>query len=159
MSTREFFLKQFKAERPKFLSVIRALPTARLDYRPHEKSTAAKDIAWFLVIELRALLDLARTGESRWKQPPAPDSTDTLAAEYDKISGELEQALTSVDDARFEGEATMYVGDRVMMQKPLGDILWNFFFDAIHHRGQLTTYIRPMGGKVPSVYGPSGDSK
>ena len=38
-------------------------------------------------------------------------------------------------------------------------ILWFILFDAIHHRGQLTTYIRPMGGKVPPVYGPSGDSR
>ena len=40
---------------------------------------------------------------------------------------------------------------------PISGFLWMFFFDAIHHRGQLSTYIRPMGGKVPSIYGPSGD--
>jgi uncharacterized damage-inducible protein DinB len=34
---------------------------------------------------------------------------------------------------------------------------WGFFFDAIHHRGQLSTYLRPMGSTVPSIYGPSGD--
>ena len=39
----------------------------------------------------------------------------------------------------------------------MGDFLWYLFFDAIHHRGQLSTYIRPMGGQVPSIYGPSGD--
>jgi uncharacterized damage-inducible protein DinB len=37
--------------------------------------------------------------------------------------------------------------------------MWDFFFDAIHHRGQLSTYLRPMGGTVPSIYGPSADSK
>jgi len=36
--------------------------------------------------------------------------------------------------------------------------LWIALFDAVHHRGQLSTYIRPMGGKVPSIYGPSGDA-
>jgi uncharacterized damage-inducible protein DinB len=41
--------------------------------------------------------------------------------------------------------------------EPVKNRLWLFFFDAIHHRGQLSTYIRPMGGKVPSIYGPSGD--
>jgi len=39
----------------------------------------------------------------------------------------------------------------------VGGLLWIALFDFIHHRGQLTTYIRPMGGKVPSIYGPSGD--
>ncbi|MGZ4779284.1 MAG: DinB family protein [Thermoanaerobaculia bacterium] len=53
----------------------------------------------------------------------------------------------------------MYVGERLIQNRPLGDTLWDFFFDAIHHRGQLTSYIRPMGGKVPSVYGPTADSK
>jgi uncharacterized damage-inducible protein DinB len=39
----------------------------------------------------------------------------------------------------------------------LGDMLFGFLFDAVHHRGQLSSYLRPMGGKVPSIYGPSGD--
>jgi uncharacterized damage-inducible protein DinB len=51
------------------------------------------------------------------------------------------------------------MGDVVAMEQPIGDFLWLFFFDAIHHRGQLSTYIRPMGGKVPSIYGPSGDEQ
>ncbi len=34
---------------------------------------------------------------------------------------------------------------------------WSFFFDIVHHRGQITTYLRPMGSTVPRVYGPSGD--
>ena len=45
----------------------------------------------------------------------------------------------------------------VAWKAPLGEMMWGLLFDAIHHRGQLSTYIRPMGGKVPSIYGPSGD--
>jgi uncharacterized damage-inducible protein DinB len=37
-------------------------------------------------------------------------------------------------------------------------MMWFFFFDIIHHRGQLSTYVRPMGGAVPSIYGPSADT-
>jgi uncharacterized damage-inducible protein DinB len=37
------------------------------------------------------------------------------------------------------------------------NFVWGFLFDAIHHRGQISTYLRPMGGKVPSIYGPSAD--
>ena len=43
------------------------------------------------------------------------------------------------------------------MTGPIGSLAWATLFDLIHHRGQLTMYIRPMGGKVPSVYGPSAD--
>ena len=49
-------------------------------------------------------------------------------------------------------------GDQeIILKDTVGGLLWIALFDAVHHRGQLTTYIRPMGGKVPSVYGPSGD--
>jgi uncharacterized damage-inducible protein DinB len=46
----------------------------------------------------------------------------------------------------------------VILQQPLGQILWLFLFDGIHHRGQLSAYLRPMGATVPSIYGPSADT-
>jgi uncharacterized damage-inducible protein DinB len=46
----------------------------------------------------------------------------------------------------------------VALERLAGDIVWLFHFDEIHHRGQLSTYLRPMGAKVPSIYGASGDS-
>jgi hypothetical protein len=48
--------------------------------------------------------------------------------------------------------------DRVVLERPAGDIVWLFHFDEIHHRGQLSTYLRPIGAKVPSIYGASGGS-
>ena len=159
MQNRDFFIKQFKAERPKFLKVIRALPEGKLDYRPHERSSTAGMIAWFLVLELRALVDMVRSGENHWTQPAGPATFSEIAAEYEKVADEMEAALAASDDHKWERDSKMFVGDRLVRTAPLGDTVWDFFFDAIHHRGQLTTYIRPMGGKVPSIYGPSGDSK
>jgi uncharacterized damage-inducible protein DinB len=159
MTTREFFIKQFKAERPKFVKVIRALPDGKLDYKPHERSSAAGGIAWFLVLELRALVDMVKNHENHWQQSPAPKTVAEIATEYDKAAGEMETLLASTDEASWAKESKMYVGDRLVRTAPLGETLWDFFLDAIHHRGQLTSYIRPMGGKVPSTYGPSGDSK
>jgi uncharacterized damage-inducible protein DinB len=49
------------------------------------------------------------------------------------------------------------VDGKVAWETSLGDMLWGFLFDGIHHRGQLSTYLRPMGAKVPSIYGPSAD--
>ena len=159
MTTREFFIQRFRAERPKFLSVIRAMPAENLDYRPHERNSSARMIAWFLVLELRALVDLLKTGENRWQQPPAPDTVDAIATDYDKAADEMERLLASSNDERWESEGRMLVGDKVVMKRPVGQILWDFFFDAIHHRGQLTAYLRPMGGKVPAIYGPSADAR
>ena len=50
------------------------------------------------------------------------------------------------------------MGGQVVLEKTVGEVLWLFHFDLIHHRGQLTTYLRPMGSKVPSIYGKSGDA-
>jgi uncharacterized damage-inducible protein DinB len=45
----------------------------------------------------------------------------------------------------------------MVSEQPVGQFLWFILFDAIHHRGQLSAYLRPMGGKVPAIYGPSAD--
>ena len=159
MTTLEFFRSQFKAERAKFLNVIRALPEGKLDYKPHERNSSAGAIAWFLVLELRALVEMIRTHENRWQQLPRPETTEQIAAAYDQAAGELEAALASTTEAAWEEKARMYFGDHLIKSAPLGETVWDFFFDAVHHRGQLCVYIRPMGGKVPAVYGPSGDAK
>ena len=60
-----------------------------------------------------------------------------------------------MDEAGWNKTGQFIVGGHVVMEQPVGNFLWMFLLDAIHHRGQLSTYIRPMGGKVPSIYGPS----
>jgi uncharacterized damage-inducible protein DinB len=159
MSTREFYIERFKAERPVFFDVIRALPSDKLDYKPHERNSSAGAIAWFLVLELRALLELLTTGENHWRQDPNPNSTDGIAAEYEATADKYEEALASADDAKWEQDCGMYYGGKLIKKSPFGDTAWDFLFDAIHHRGQLTAYLRPMGGKVPSTYGPTADTK
>jgi uncharacterized damage-inducible protein DinB len=65
--------------------------------------------------------------------------------------------LKGLDDERCAGDCKFVVGDAPAWTASLGDMLWGLLFDMIHHRGQLSTYIRPMGGKVPAIYGPSAD--
>ena len=50
-------------------------------------------------------------------------------------------------------------GGQVVFAGPVRDHCWWILFDLVHHRGQLSTYVRPMGGKVPATYGPSGDEE
>lgn len=159
MSTREFYVQRFKAERPAFVNVIRALPNDKLDYKPHERNSTAGMIAWFLVLELRSLVEMLETGEMHWKQVPSPKSVDEIAAEYEAAADAMEKALASTGDAKWEQDGSMYFGGKLMKTAPIGETVWDFLFDAIHHRGQLTAYLRPMGGKVPSTYGPTADSK
>jgi uncharacterized damage-inducible protein DinB len=159
MSTREFFAERFKIERPGFEKVIRALPSDQLDYRPDPRNSAAGDIAFFMAMELKWLVDVFDAGEIRRdpKPPERPQSTQEIAAEYERQAAELEKRLATMDEAQWNRDAQMYFGDKLMRTMRAGDVAWMFLFDAIHHRGQLTAYLRPMGGKVPAVYGPSAD--
>lgn len=158
MSTLDFYKQRFKVERPAFVNVIRALPGDRLDYKPHERNSTAGDIAWFLVLELRALVQMLKAGEMHWKQEPNPNSLDAIASAYEAAADEMEAALASTDEAKWEQDCSLYAGGRLIRTAPIGDTIWDFLFDAIHHRGQLTAYLRPMGGKVPSTYGPTADT-
>lgn len=159
MSRREFFRERFEAERPAFVNVLRAMPSDQLDYKPHERSSAAGDLAWFLVLELRRLVELLEQGETQWEQPERPKTTDEIVAAYEAAADDMQRVLAATGDAEWQREGSMFYNGKRMLKRPSGETIWNFFFDAIHHRGQLTVYLRPMGGKVPSTYGPTADTK
>jgi uncharacterized damage-inducible protein DinB len=69
----------------------------------------------------------------------------------------VDRAVLTLDDATWTSEAKYFIHGKYFRSATIEATLWEFLFDLIHHRGQLSTYIRPMGGRVPSTYGPSGD--
>ena len=156
MNTREFWIECFKDEKPKFLRVLRAVPPDQLSYRPHPRSSAAGDIVWLLAVELGDACEVVDHGRVEYIPTPSPSLAESIA-KYESNASELEKRLARLDDASWESQAQFLMGGQVVWEAPLGQMLWGFFFDAIHHRGQLSSYLRPMGGKVPSIYGPSAD--
>ena len=158
MTDREFFLARRKVERPAFVNVLKALPADQLDYKPHEKSPSARQLMWTLAQELKAAVQLCDTGETSFPTDPAPDHAAMVAA-FEKNYADLVARVGAMDDAAWAKPGRLKSGGKVVMEQPAGEFIWMLFFDAIHHRGQLAAYIRPMGGKVPSIYGPSADSR
>jgi hypothetical protein len=155
-NVREYYRECFEAEKPKFIRVLNAVPPDRADYRPHTRSTSAGDLVWLLASELRDACELVDHGSVNFAMQPAPPVPDAIAA-YERNAGELERRLATLDDASWDRPARFLMNGKVVWEAPLGDMLFGFLFDAIHHRGQLSTYLRPMGAKVPSIYGPSAD--
>jgi uncharacterized damage-inducible protein DinB len=153
---REYYKECFEAEKPKFVRVMKAVPADQAAYRPHPRSTSAGDLVWLLASELHDAINLVERGEVSFVLRPAPTVPESIAA-YEKNAAELDRRLATVDDARWESKSRFLVDGKVVWEAPLGDMLFGFLFDAIHHRGQLSSYLRPMGAKVPSIYGPSGD--
>jgi uncharacterized damage-inducible protein DinB len=78
-------------------------------------------------------------------------------AEYERLARSLTVELLGMTQEDWKNERTVTTGGRVLLTQPLGQVFWLFHVDAIHHRGQISTYLRPLGAKVPSIYGPSGD--
>jgi len=156
MSTREYYIQCFKAEVPKFVRVLKAVPQDQAAYRPHPRSMSAGDLVWLLASELHDACELVDKGQVNYVQKPAPALAESLSA-YTKNAAALKRRLAKVKDAGWKKKARFLMDGKVAWEASLGDMLWGFLFDGIHHRGQLSTYLRPMGAKVPSIYGPSAD--
>jgi uncharacterized damage-inducible protein DinB len=156
MSTREFFQARRQAEYPVFLRVLKALPKDQIGYKPHERSPSAAQLVWTLTSELRGCCELVETNRIDWKPTP-PKSLDEMIADFERYHAKLDAGVARLDEEAWNRRGQFMVGSRVAMEQAVGDLLWLFLFDGIHHRGQLSSYLRPMGGKVPSIYGPSGD--
>ena len=152
-----FYRKRFEIENDLTRSVLKAIPPEKLGYRPHERSPSTGETAWTIVRGLYIRTDMASQGFSEVLAEPHPDLAGILER-FEDTSRRHHEQLESWTQAAWARVGHLRVGDRVALEQPTGDIVWLFHFDEIHHRGQLSTYLRPMGAKVPSIYGASGDS-
>ena len=142
-----FWTKESRTTR----NVLARIPEGS-QYRPDPKSRTAQDIAWQILCEERMLIDALESGKAEWTPTPAP-------ATMKEIVETLREA--ECVDCRTAGGAA---GGKVVRrpgifrkQRPAAPMAWSFLFDIVHHRGQITTYLRPMGSTVPQIYGPSAD--
>ncbi len=156
-NNREYFAECFRAEKPRFLRVLQAVPADKGAHKPHERSSSAADIGWLIASEWGDALELIDKGEVNYAVQPAPAKVSDSIAAFEKNAGEIEKRLSRLDDAAWDKPARFLMDGKVAWESSLGDMLFGFLFDAIHHRGQLSSYLRPMGAKVPSIYGPSAD--
>jgi uncharacterized damage-inducible protein DinB len=157
MTNLEFCRARRKAELPAFVKVLKAVPQDRLDYRPDPKARTAQALAWVLAQEEAALVQLLDTGTVEWKEDPPPARVEAIVATYEASAAAVNERLEGLDEAGWEKKGRLLIGGGGAWEDTVGGFLWSFLFDAIHHRGQLSTYLRPMGSKVPSIYGPSAD--
>jgi uncharacterized damage-inducible protein DinB len=132
-------------------NVLARIPEAS-DYRPDPKSRTAHEIAWQIVCEEKMIIEALETGKAEWAPPPTPATMKEVLEAYEKQSGGMAQRWTALPAACWDGTLEFFGS-----QRPASPMAWSFLFDIVHHRGQITTYLRPMGSKVPQIYGPSGD--
>jgi uncharacterized damage-inducible protein DinB len=122
------------------------------DYRPDPKSRTAKEIAWQIVCEEKMIIEALETGNVAWAPPPMPASMADVVKAYETQSADIVKRWKALPQAKWDGQLAFFGN-----QRSASGMAWSFLFDIVHHRGQITTYLRPMGSTVPQIYGPSGD--
>lgn len=122
------------------------------DYRPDPKSRTARDIAWQIVGEEKMIIEAVETGAAAWAPGPTPATMKEICEAYDRQSADIMNRWRALPVERWNGTLEFFGAKR-----PASPMAWSFLFDIVHHRGQITTYLRPMGSTVPQIYGPSAD--
>ena len=145
------FTKFWENEAKTTSKVIARIPEGS-DYRPDSKSRTAREIAWQIICEERMIIEALETGNVEWNPPPAPATMKELLEIFDKQSADIVRRWKALPATRWDGTLDFF-GRR----RPASPMAWSFLFDIVHHRGQISTYLRPMGSTVPQIYGPSGD--
>jgi uncharacterized damage-inducible protein DinB len=165
LGNREFFIRRWELEYPAFRDVLKALPPGQLNYRPHPASRSAGELVALLVSVEKSCVELCESGRSSFNTGLQfhPNTgfmaLDEMIAAYEQHHRALAGKLYDLDDATWNRPAWLTRGEQeIVLRDSVGGLLWIALFDAVHHRGQLSTYIRPIGGKVPSIYGPSADA-
>jgi uncharacterized damage-inducible protein DinB len=145
------FTKFWTQEAKTTSKVISRIPENN-SYKPDAKSRTAMEIAWQIVSEERMLMDAIETGKADWKPAPTPKTMKEIHEAYETQSAKMAEWWKKLPDAKWNGELEFFGNKR-----PVSGMAWSFLFDIVHHRGQITTYLRPMGSTVPQIYGPSAD--
>ena len=156
MISKQDLLKIFRKEFATTLKVMRAFPENKLDFSPHERSSNAKSIMSTFIFELY-LMELNVFGkkiENSQFQTYSPDELQTILSDFEKETSYVLSSLQELSDNEMK-KTVEFAGSNFTAD----DFMLMMLFDQIHHRGQLSTYIRLAGGKVPSIYGPSADDK
>ncbi len=137
--------------------VIEAIPLDKGDYRPADVARTALDLAWHIVAIENRFLNAVAAGVFDLSPQPRPESIKNSADIVHWYAGIFEKGLQTV--RHLPDEALLKVVDfRGLFKLPAVTFLQTMMMHTSHHRGQLSTYLRPMGAKVPVIYGESYDS-
>jgi uncharacterized damage-inducible protein DinB len=146
-----------KTEHETTRRVIEAIPLDKGDYRPEPVAKSALELAWHIVAAEHRFLGGIGVGKFDFTPNNRPDSINNSA----KIAAWFDESFNA-NMKQIEGlsgeQLTRSIDFRGMFQKPAVSFLQLSQTHTIHHRGQLSTYLRPMGAKVPSIYGESYDA-
>ncbi len=159
MSTPAFLQGILGHERVLFSNVVGAVLEEGRGQRADPKARSAEDIIEHLIGHNQDMIELLDDGVIHHRMQVPFGTIEEAVATLDETFGEIIERLGRIDEESWTSPAKFLLGDQLIMEAPRVQLAWVLFLDSVHHRGQLSTLLRPMGSKVPAIYGPSADDQ
>ena len=161
MTIAETLLPEFDQEMATTRRLLERVPSEKGEWKPHPKSFPLAHLAqliawmpnWFVSMLREEHLDLAQSGGY------SVETTETLLAMFDKNVRDGREAIASTSDAAFAEPWSLKMKEQVLFTAPRAFVTRQNVSHLVHHRGQLTVYLRLLDVPIPSIYGPTADEK
>lgn len=154
-------LPEFDQEMATTRRLLERVPSDKAAWKPHQKSFALGHLAQLVARMPGWVTQTVRDGELDLSEAPgySLESTEALLAEFDRNVGAARQALGGATDADFVAPWSLRNGARILFTAPRGTVVRTHISHLIHHRGQLSVYLRLLDVPLPSIYGPTADER
>jgi uncharacterized damage-inducible protein DinB len=157
MTEKEMFIATWEREFATTMKVLRAFPAEKQDFKPTtEKTKSAKDLAFVFVSELSIIDGITKGQIDFMNMPKAPATYGEVLSQFESAQKQLEN-VKAMSESDWNATMKFMVAPKTMADVRRGDVLWTMLMDSVHHRGQFSIYLRLVGAKVPSIYGPTAD--
>jgi uncharacterized damage-inducible protein DinB len=155
------FLSELEVEMPVTRRLLERVPSDKGAWKPHEKSFSLGHLAqlvarmpgWLTFTMKQTVLDLSGG------QPYSLEKTETLLADFDRNVKEAREVIGQAKDADYMVPWSLKSGDRVLFTLPRIAVMRQNINHLVHHRGQLSVYLRLQNVPLPSIYGPTADER
>jgi uncharacterized damage-inducible protein DinB len=166
MKLNELLLAEYDREVARSRKALEQMPDGKTDWKPHDKSMpfgylcemVATIPTWIAMTIRRDDLDIAPKDGSQMTREVLNTPEDYLKA-LDKTSADGRAALQGATDEHLQKPWKLLVGGHPVLEMSRHDMVSDTLNHLVHHRGQMTVYLRLMGAKVPALYGPSADDR
>jgi uncharacterized damage-inducible protein DinB len=161
-SPKQQFLESYEREDAITMRVLRAFPPDKADLRPHPRCKTARELAFVFAIE-RGLATMvfndafASGAPPSSNMPSAPESWNGVLAAVEKTHEDFGNVVRATPEHKLFETVKFFTAPKTLTDVRRIDFLWFILSDEIHHRGQMSIYLRMADAKVPSIYGPTAD--
>lgn len=161
MTIGQVFLKEVESEVKSSRRLIERVPGDKGTWKPHPKSSALGHLTQLVCRMPKVMSDIVKGIDLDLAAGPGYsfEPTEVLLREFDENVAELRRTLSKAKDTDFEGTWNVRAGADIYDSAERQDALRNTINHFVHHRGQLTVYLRLLDVPIPQLYGPTADER